>query len=65
MTRGGLVTSSLILLAMALLMDGALLLGWVAKSGARGLELATTPPAVALGALGGLLWMLHRAGLRP
>ena len=62
MSRGGLVTSTLILLAMALLMDGALLLGLAAKGGARGLELATTPPAVALGALGGLLWILRRAG---
>lgn len=60
MSRGGLVTSSLVLLTMALLMDGTLLLALAVKGGARGLELATTPPAVALGALGGLLWILHR-----
>lgn len=60
MSRGGLVTSTLILLTMALLMDGALLLGLAMKGGARGLELATTPPAVTLGALGGLLWISRR-----
>lgn len=62
MTPGGFVTSLLILLTLVLLLEGPSEAADLVASVRRGLGFLRTPPAVTLGALCGLLWLLRRAG---
>jgi len=62
MTPAGFITSLLTLLTLVFFLEGPSEPAVVVESGRRGLDLVRTPPAVTLGTLCGLLWLLRRVG---